>query len=218
MHLKQNTEGLICKHEPKASKVNVGVYYEATNIEASTYLAKQLAAYFHALQEFVDIDLVPYGTTQYNETLNKHTCSMGEVQCISNKYQALVINSYINKPKNGDPISGTNRVVNFIACLARSTISNVYQALEQCTNQYLHADDYHTFIDHIIHNDDEIKHIYLEMHTKTLKVAQNGVLRRVPFVTINGLASYDALDDLVAATCAKYGVSISDNLSMSDKI
>src|SRR5699024_5420346 len=109
-------------------------------------------------------------------------------------FQALVLESYLRKPMNGDIIGGTNRAINFIICVFKSAIGNVLQTLESCSKK-INPDNYKTFLDHINHNSDDVKKAFKAMNTKTNKVIQNGTLPRLPFVTINGHANYDALDD-----------------------
>ena len=66
--------------------MKIGVYYEAMNTDAGNYLVRQLATYYHVLEDFVDIELVPYGNTQFDGTAT-YNCSLGDTQCISNKFQ-----------------------------------------------------------------------------------------------------------------------------------
>jgi len=121
--------------------------------------------------------------------------------------QALVVDTYIGKPKNGDPISGENRAVNFISCLFTSTIANTFSALEACSNQKLEPDDYRTFLEYIRMDGDEVKTVFAAMKTKTEAVATDGLLTRIPLVTLNGAVDYNAFDDLVQEACAQYKVS-----------
>lgn len=64
----------------------MAVYYEAFNLDVGTYLKKQLGTFYHVLEDFVDIELVPYGNTQLVGT-DAYNCSQGETQCINNKFQ-----------------------------------------------------------------------------------------------------------------------------------
>ena len=81
----QKIDGICPQVITAPTKVKVGVYYEAMNIDAGNYLVKQMATYYHVLEDFVDLKFIPYGSTQYDG--NSYNCSLGEAQCISNKYQ-----------------------------------------------------------------------------------------------------------------------------------
>ena len=118
--------------------------------------------------------------------------------------QALVVDAYLNKPKNGDPISGPNRVVNFVACLFANRTS--ISTLEGCANQKLEPDDYRTYIEYIRHNTQEVRIVFDQMRLRTLSFATNGQLTRVPLVTVNNEVDYNAFDDLVQEACTKYTV------------
>lgn len=119
-----------------------------------------------------------------------------------------MVDTYIGKPKNGDPVSGENRAINFISCLFSSNIGNTFTALETCSNQKLEADDYRTFIEYVKMDGPEIKTVFEAMRTKTAAVATGGILPRVPLVTLNGEVDYNAFDDLVQEACAQYTVSL----------
>lgn len=188
-------------------KVQVGVYYESMNKESANYFISQLKPFYHVLEDFVDIELIPYGNTKYDSSSETYNCSMGDRQCISNKFQAIVVDSYINKPNNGDPVSGTNRAINFITCLAKSTIGNVFDALEICSNQNFKPDKYITILEAIKENPTEVQNILTQMRKKTEQFYTNNSLLRIPLITINGKIDYNAFDDLVQESCAQYKVS-----------
>lgn len=119
------------------------------------------------------------------------------------------MNDYIDTPKNGDPISGPNRALNFITCLYQRP--NSIGAIEQCANLYLEPDDYRTYIEYIKLDSTEVKAAFGKMQQKTLAIAPSG-LTRVPTVTVNGVVDYNAFDDLVQEACAQYSVSNSEYL------
>lgn len=199
----QKSDG-ICAQKEMPRKVQVGVYYESMNKESANYFISQLKPFYHVLEDFVDIELIPYGNTKYDSSSETYNCSMGDRQCISNKFQAIVVDSYINKPNNGDPVSGTNRAINFITCLAKSTIGNVFDALEICSNQNFKPDKYITILEAIKENPTEVQNILTQMRKKTEQFYTNNSLLRIPLITINGKIDYNAFDDLVQESCAQY--------------
>lgn len=157
--------------------------------------------FYHVTEDFIDIDLVPYGNTvKTGETYN---CSLGTMQCISNKYQALVVDKYITNAK-GDLVSGPDRAVNFVRCIAQSTSGNELTTLEICSRNHLQADDYRTFITEIRMDTAEVKTVFERMRTQTESLAGVGSpLPRVPTVTVNGQINYEALNDLVQEACVQ---------------
>ena len=115
--------------------------------------------------------------------------------------QALVVDKYLTNPK-GDLVSGPNRVVNFVRCLAQSSLGSELTKLEVCSRDFLQIDDYRTFIEFIRMNSEEVKTVFENMRTKTASLLGEGnTLPRVPTVTVNGQMDYNALDDLVQEAC-----------------
>lgn len=174
------------------------------NSAASAYMINQLASSYHIIEDFADLDLVPYGATVHDAKADTYKCPLGEAQCLSNKFQALVIDSYINKPKNGEPINGPHRAVTFVSCMFQSTIGNVFGALEKCSNSMLKGGDYKLFLEQLKlgSKSASLKKIMADMAAKTTKVAAKG-LTRVPTVTINGKIDYAATDDLLGTVCTQ---------------
>ena len=83
----KKTDG-ICAQTTQPSKVQLAVYYEAFDLNVGNYLYKQLATFFNVLEDFVEIELIPYGNTIFLDgSSNSYNCSQGELQCISNKFQ-----------------------------------------------------------------------------------------------------------------------------------
>ena len=116
------------------------------------------------------------------------------------------MDDYINNVKNGDPISGPNRALNFVSCVFQN--ANNLNSIETCSNLELEPDQYRTYIEYIRLNTVEVENVMQKMRYETLAVISNiGTLVRVPLVTVNGIADYNALDDLVQETCAQYQVS-----------
>lgn len=66
--------------------MKLAVYYEAFNRDAGTYLVTQLGKFYHVLEDFVDIDLVPYGNALFDSASGSYNCTQ-DPQCISNKFQ-----------------------------------------------------------------------------------------------------------------------------------
>ena len=120
------------------------------------------------------------------------------------------MDKYINKPLNGDAISGENRAVNFITCLFQNPDGSIFSSLEKCTNQKLEYGDYMRVREAIKTDSDLLKKVFGDMRdqTKAIADANGGVLPRVPTVTVNGQLDYNALDDLVQEACAQYTVSV----------
>jgi len=116
------------------------------------------------------------------------------------------VDAYVNQVKNGHPVSGSNRAVNFLRCVFQSSIGNTFDALENCSNHNLDIDDYLTYLQYIKQDSQEVKTVFEKMRTKTQQVASNGVLPRIPVVTLNGQVDYNAFDDLVQEACNQYGV------------
>mgnify|MGYP002649348896 CR=1 FL=1 len=185
-------------------RVKLAVYYEAMNADSAAYIVNQLASNYHILEDFAEVDLVPYGSTVHDAKADTYKCSLGEAQCISNKYQALVIDAYINKPKNGEPINGPHRAVTFVSCMFQSTIGNIFGALEKCSNSMLKGNDYKQFIEQLKQGSKSatLKKVFADMTAKTTKVAAKG-LTRIPTVTINGKIDYGATDDLLGTVCSQ---------------
>ena len=122
--------------------------------------------------------------------------------------KALVVENYINTPKNGDPISGPRRAINFVSCLFQR--ANSISSSEACSNLYLEADEYRNFIEFIRLDTEEVNAAFEKMRIKTQQVAASGSLIRIPLVTVNGDIDYNAFNDLVQEVCAKYQVSNDD--------
>ena len=177
------------------------------NLVASNYFISQLRPFYHVLEDFVDIELVPYGNTQYDESSKTYICSKGDRQCIINKFQALVVDLFMNNPNNGDPVSGTNRAINFVTCFAKSTIGNVFDALEICSNQNFKPDTYNAILEAIKENSPEVERVFSAMRTKTKPFIVNNELIRIPLVTLNNQIDYNAYNDLIQESCKQYKVS-----------
>ncbi len=52
------------------------------------YINRQIAPFYHVIEDIVEIDLIPYGNTQYDGSNgNNFTCGLGDDQCIANRIQ-----------------------------------------------------------------------------------------------------------------------------------
>lgn len=121
------------------------------------------------------------------------------------------MDKYLTNPK-GDLVSGQNRVVNFVRCLAQSTLGSELTKLEVCSRDSLQIDDYRTFIEYIRLDSTEVKTVFESMRTKTVNLIGDGnTLPRVPTVTVNDKLDYNALDDLVQEACSQTTWIVSDN-------
>ncbi len=70
-------------------KIKVNIYYETLNLATRNYINRQIAPFYHIIEDMVELDLIPYGNTQYDNSDGNHnfTCSSGDDQCIANRIQ-----------------------------------------------------------------------------------------------------------------------------------
>lgn len=120
----------------------------------------------------------------------------------------MVINKYITSSTTTDDLAESNsfKVVKFFQCLAQSSSGNEFTSLETCSKAQLPEDDYANFIKDINSNSTDALKVFESMQTKTegmLGVNNITTLPRVPTVTLNGIISYNALNDLLSEACAQ---------------
>lgn len=179
------------------------IYYEAGDVASGEYFRKQLGPYYHALEDFVTLDVIPYGRT-VNTGEGSYTCET-EVKCISNKFQAIIAHKYTGEV-NGDLVSGPQRLVNFVACLAEraKSVPNAISLLEVCSDAHLEVD---TFVDTYVSIKANEQIVIDAMKAMQAKTEKYGKLERLPTVVINGKTDWNGLNDLVGEVCSLIDVS-----------
>ena len=65
------------------------MYYEVDNARARKFFIEELRPTFEHLREAIDLDLIPYGRTQFDGT--QFTCPNGKDQCLGNKIQVILV-------------------------------------------------------------------------------------------------------------------------------
>ena len=123
-------------------KQKVSVFYEANDLSTKKYFNKQLFPFYHVLEDFVDVELIPYGNIKFDHST--YECAEeGKTKCQSTIFQALVVDKYTNTELPGDLISGSNRAINFVNCVfSQDASSNVFKTLETCSSANLEPDEY----------------------------------------------------------------------------
>ncbi|XP_027203059.2 uncharacterized protein LOC113796959 [Dermatophagoides pteronyssinus] len=200
----------MCKNPPTTTPVNVEIYYEAMNPTAYNFFHQQLYPYYHVLDDIIELKLIPFGNTIIIDQTNMITnsSSLTKRQDISNRFQALVVQKYINDGHNGDLISGTNHVLNFLQCLIDKKIGNEYDHLEECSNQKLNG-EYIQFLEEIKFNGEKIKKIFKDFSAQTEKIKNNNGDLKIPSITVNNDKINDnAFNDLVQEICVNYNSTI----------
>lgn len=192
-----------CLGYEETSKVKLDIYYEAGDLTSNDYFRKQLGPYYLALEDFVSLDLIPYGKTVNDG--DEYSCET-EVKCISNKFQAVIANKYLSEV-DGDLVSGPQRMVNFITCLAEKakSVPNGISLLEICSDEHLEIDTFTSVYIAIKANEQNVIDAMKVMQKKTQDF---GELERLPTVAINGKADWNGLNDLVGQVCSLIDVSV----------
>lgn len=211
MHDKQGAGAKGCENIEKLEKVKLAFYYEARDLDAGRYFNKQLFPFYHVLEDFVDIELLPYGMMKYDTTTYSCPKDFTEASCISNVFQAVVIDKYMGTEMNGDIISGANRAINFVRCLYHQDApTNVYTTLQLCSDENLEPDEYVDIIAMMNTKPDQFKTIMNNLKMKT----ENAKITRIPYLTVNGKESASAFNDLIQESCNNYKVTNSSILSV----
>ena len=116
----------------------------------------------------------------------------------------MVVQKYMIDGHNGDLISGTNHVLNFLQCLIDKKIGNEYDHLEECSNQKLNG-EYIQFLEEIKFNGEKIKKIFKDFSAQTEKIKNSNGDLRIPSITVNNDKINDnAFNDLVQEICLNY--------------
>ncbi|KAH7646648.1 hypothetical protein HUG17_2186 [Dermatophagoides farinae] len=196
-----------CKNPPTTIPVAVTVYYEALNPISYNYFHQQLCPYYHVLDDIIELELIPFGNTIIIDDTNMITNSSSgkKRQDFSNRFQALVVDRYINNEHNGDLISGPNRVLNFLDCLIGKKIGNEYDHLEECTNVKLN-NEYIEFLEEIKMNGEKMQKIFRDFSTRTKKIMNTANSENLPLITVNDndKINVNAFNDLVQEVCDKF--------------
>ncbi|KAF5294735.1 hypothetical protein FQA39_LY00219 [Lamprigera yunnana] len=72
------------------SRTKVSIYYEALCSDSRNFILKQLVPTYELLQEYIDLDFIPYGKAQTIEKKGVITfkCQHANLECVANKVHA----------------------------------------------------------------------------------------------------------------------------------
>lgn len=62
------------------------MFYEALDQRSKRIIGQEFGPYYHLIEEFVELDLIPWGTTEVLQN-GSFSCRFGDEQCMANQIQ-----------------------------------------------------------------------------------------------------------------------------------
>lgn len=116
-------------------QILITVYYEALCPDSRNFITKQLVPTFESLEDYVEVQLIPYGKAETIVTSDDYTfkCQHGQLECEANIVHACSINKLTNSRKS----------LEVIACMIRNNL-HPFGVLESCASG---LDEYKSILD-----------------------------------------------------------------------
>jgi len=195
---------LLCAYTASASpvgaaKVKVGAFIEGLCPDCRNYITYQLYPAWtnDELQPIMTLDLVPYGNAREKQIPNgwAFTCQHGPDECYVNVVETCAISQYPNISQH----------FSFINCLETvNSLSGTGFGDDPISRIQPCALDNNIDYDNLINcaNGTTGNNLEHAMAQKTDKLSPSH--QYVPWITINGIHSTDAENDIISAVCAAY--------------
>ncbi|CEF69875.1 Gamma-interferon-inducible lysosomal thiol reductase [Strongyloides ratti] len=200
--------------------LKITLLYEALCPDCQEFILGPLHDVYTHFENYIDLELVPFGNAKYDEKTKKITCQHGEEECKVNKYEGCAIN-FLPKP------------FHFIFCL-ESKLEKGYdlkKAAPTCL-EYVKADVH--AIDLITHcfNGEQGNKFQLAYFKRTLE-AYPDEHEHVPWLYFNDISLHSAqiyqsilpqticqwlVTDNLPDVCYKENINEDDSIEISDEI